>query len=505
LSYVVSVVAAVRHFGKWQQNAWGILYSCCIGAALGTLIGLATGERAVLAICLFMGIMWVDRCSAFDAISRVLSLLLVILGALFPTLSNNEVMGVKSFITLLLIMYIPFAAIGVTLLFPFPALAADDAKRSVGRVCGLVDRLVRAQTQAYCNLDLREFYLSDAETTVDELLLPEIELLEELTPLIEYEAVVFPSLRHLAPSIRFLIGIVRSILVHANLQRNLIRKSVDNATHAVFLYHLEPVLDSISTDIGQALSTVCVHVRDANRTCVDVYYESCGQAAALVLAQLHDCCRLLLGSWSLTMYSGLDLGVWAATASASVAWPWRGRREVDAFAVRHRRRVPERLSSSRRACTTGASTADVVYTAVDSVGDAQSAATGTDVDLLSAIEMGHAVGAGAVAGNGVITGTVGFDALVAGMEVKKANLLYGYHTLRQVFVYREYHLWPHYHSSYCQHSGPAGGSFRAARHLGIGVGCGESVLNGQSPVADLEVLGSRVAFDNNALGLLNLG
>ena len=493
LSYVVSVVAASRHFGKWQLNAWGISYSCLIGAALGTIIGLTTANSAVLAVCLFVGIMWVDRCSAFDALSRVLTLVCVILGALFPSLSNNEVTGVKSFVTLLMIMYIPFAVIGFTLLFPFPSLAADVAKKSMGNLCKNLNRVVQTQTKAYCNNELMEFYLSDAENIIDEFLLPELESMEELIPFIEYEAVVFNSLIHLAPSLRHFISTSRSILIHANLQRNLIRKSVGNTTHAVFLYHLEPALHDISADIKRALTVASRHIESNNRTYVDEYYETFGFISSLVLQSL---CELLQasgsgrGGWSSIRHYAL--GVWAA--STAVPWPWRGHSEVDAFAFSHRRHAPARLSRS--------SADDVVYTAVGrdvAIGAPEN--RDEDGDLESGIGLELGLGLGPTDDN-IGGGTHEFDDLIACMEVKKANLLYGYHCLRQVFIYREYHRWAHFHESFSV--GVVSEHDRCCGSHQVFINA-DSVLNSHSPLEDLEVLGSRVAHDNSSLGLLNLG
>lgn len=525
LSVILSVVGAVRHFGRWQLNAWGILNSCLIGAVLGTIIGLITGNTIALSICLFVAIIWVDRCSAFQPLSRVLTLVAVILGAVFPSMSNNQVIGIKSFITLLMIMYIPFAVIGFTLLFPFPSLAADAAKKSVGNICKYVDRIVRTQAKAYCNIDLREFYLSDVENIIDEFLYPEIELLEELIPFIEYEAIVFPSLVHLAPSLRYLITIVRSVLIHANLQRSLIRKSVENATHLVFLYHLEPVLHSISTDIRQALDMVATHIVSNNRTCIDDYWDACNCTAVSIARQFNEC-LMNFGSirdafnWPSIRYHILRMWV--------VSVPWRGRREVDAFAFNHIRRTTARLNSNSKIFNVNG-VDNVTYTAAVDIDARADSLSGVELEL----GMGQRDDAGPIPSP--VAGAVmspqdtassnlqRYGKLVSEMEAKKTSLLYGYHCLRQIFIFGEYYRWAHFNESFSDatatdgelganensgplNTGPKRNRSRAfSSHLiGIDGDC-TSVLHTHSSVADLQVLGDRVASDNHSLGLLNLG
>lgn len=83
------------------------------------------------------------------------------LGALWPKLSNGLVIGLAPFQYIVLIVCIPYAITGATLLFPRLTLASFAAQHKVSTVCETLNSAVSALVRGFCAADHADLYTAE--------------------------------------------------------------------------------------------------------------------------------------------------------------------------------------------------------------------------------------------------------------------------------------------------------------------------------------------------------
>lgn len=83
------------------------------------------------------------------------------LGALWPKLSDGLIIGLAPFQYIVLIVCVPYAITGVTLLFPRLTLASFAAQHKVSTVCATLNSAVSALVRGFCAADHADLYTAE--------------------------------------------------------------------------------------------------------------------------------------------------------------------------------------------------------------------------------------------------------------------------------------------------------------------------------------------------------
>lgn len=92
---------------------------------------------------------------------NVFILLFPVVGTLWPTLSRGVIIGLEPFKYVVLIVCIPYAITGVTLLFPRLTLASFAAEDKVSKICTTLNSAVSALVRGFCAADYADLYTAE--------------------------------------------------------------------------------------------------------------------------------------------------------------------------------------------------------------------------------------------------------------------------------------------------------------------------------------------------------
>jgi hypothetical protein len=134
-TYVSALLSAISassaYFGQWQIDCWKVLYAAFFGAAIGVPIGYVWQYNYLSVILLFISLTWLYRISYWDRLAKVICGLGLVLGALYPTLTNGKIIGVPLIQDIIPLLTVPWLITGCTLLFPRLTLASYAAQDKV--------------------------------------------------------------------------------------------------------------------------------------------------------------------------------------------------------------------------------------------------------------------------------------------------------------------------------------------------------------------------------------
>ncbi|RYH30274.1 hypothetical protein EON65_05730 [archaeon] len=252
LSPVITIIASSMYFGLWQENFFNMSYGVIIGTAIGVLIGLAYKITPLHIVLIFVALTWINRMPQWDRLTQILSSLSMMLGAVWPFLTDGSVMGLNSFAIVLSINFIPYLITGFSLLFPRLALATYHARFQALLVC----RKLSSMTVAiYDDVDicLAEFDQHHSEVVAD------LAALKSLARHVDYERIVFRSVQHLPASLMVFIEISELIVQELLGIRDMMKKISFNTTHSKFASHLKPFLVDLAVEMEISLSMVGEH------------------------------------------------------------------------------------------------------------------------------------------------------------------------------------------------------------------------------------------------------
>ena len=162
-AYLAPIYSAISggslYVGQWQGDMWRSVYATPICGGIGVIIGLVSAEIIPLQLILqFIALTWMNRISAWDRLPKVIGGVSMILGVLWPSVSNGYLTGRVAITYIIMIHYIPYLITGITLFFPYISLATYAAQKKVDDVCIKLNSASVALTRAFCATDYVDLY-----------------------------------------------------------------------------------------------------------------------------------------------------------------------------------------------------------------------------------------------------------------------------------------------------------------------------------------------------------
>ena len=162
-AYLAPIYSAISggslYVGQWQGDLWRSVYATPICGGIGVIIGMLSYHIVPLQLIMkFIAINWMNRISAWDRLPKVIGGVSMILGVLWPSVSNGHLTGRVAFTYIIMIHYIPYIITGVTLCFPYVSLATYAAQKKVDDVCTKLNSATVALTRAFCATDYVDLY-----------------------------------------------------------------------------------------------------------------------------------------------------------------------------------------------------------------------------------------------------------------------------------------------------------------------------------------------------------
>jgi hypothetical protein len=256
LSLAISIISATMYFGLWQSNTWKIMYSSFFGSFSGAVVSLTWPSPALFVLLFFLGIVALNKISLWDQFAKIIGGLCFVISALSQASQPQSPVAV--FGAVMLVVNIPAAITGITLLAPIPNLAATSCvwrvrivqtavlpceltmlrPPQVNEVSLKLGEALALHLQAFCEPEYTELYESEAAmlaSRCQDLL----SALPSLAAHAEQEACLFPSLGGLAAAVRAFAAGAASVLVEAQCMRDAHSRIVANTTHAKYVAALE--------------------------------------------------------------------------------------------------------------------------------------------------------------------------------------------------------------------------------------------------------------------------
>lgn len=212
------------------------------------IVGLCWNNFPLQIIVLFLCLVWVNKCSSFEQLSKVIGGLVVVLGGLWSTLTNGQISGFRAFISLVRLVCLPYALTGLTLLLPYPSLATDRAISVCASISTSTTTAMRILVKSFCSTDYTDLYASQLEGCLQDMQVAVSEL-EQLLPLCECECMVFTSLKKRFPSLKRFCDISAKLIFELENIRD-IRVKILNEVQAEFVSYLQAdmvlIIDNLS-------------------------------------------------------------------------------------------------------------------------------------------------------------------------------------------------------------------------------------------------------------------
>ena len=256
ISPILSAVAAVNvYYGMWMAAQYKVAYSNVVCSALGVLCGLASDQPALLVVLMFLGLVWVSHCTYYDQLSKVIGSLSLVLGSIFPYITNNAYSPGVTLMVLIAIMQVPFLLTGLTLLVPRRALAVADCRLKASLVCEKLQAAIALTVTGFSLPEDVDFFGSKVEHLLQQSLVVLSEL-DALLVFVEWEVICFPQHRDMLHSLKGFVSLARACCSQLTGLQAMLAKVVNNATQQAFARALQASLLSSCTELETALELV---------------------------------------------------------------------------------------------------------------------------------------------------------------------------------------------------------------------------------------------------------
>ena len=257
LSPVLSTISGKSiYFGQWMSDIYKISYSTTLGSCLGVAIGLLKDIIPLQLILLFFFITTINRVSYWDHLTKVIASLTLVLGTLRPHLGGYG--GSELLRELIALIIIPFAITGITLLIPFPSLAANTARSLCVNICKDLQDSIELINKIFDTIDSFELYavkldhlFKDIDGGLNEL--------KVLHTFISNEVILFRRSKHLNTILPIFIDRTTQAANEIQNCKKFLHNIRDNSTQKVFATHLKKPIINLCQEINSIIKVINNH------------------------------------------------------------------------------------------------------------------------------------------------------------------------------------------------------------------------------------------------------
>ena len=259
LSPVLSVLTATKYMGELQTVYWSVVYSTVLCSPLGVVMGYTWEYKYLQLLCVFLGILIINKCESWTPLAKVFGALCYMLGVLLPTVTGGDSTknSLQVCIQLILVTNVPILITGVSLLLPQPMLSLDKCQEVVASLCNKLSITTDSLVDAFLFPDQADLYSSMANQYMIEAGAL-LDSLRQLQSTLKKESFLFSSLRPINRKVASLIPLLSDMLDNLRALHEIGQDISPNRTQEMFVTLLQSPLQRFQEAMHVLLEEVIV-------------------------------------------------------------------------------------------------------------------------------------------------------------------------------------------------------------------------------------------------------
>lgn len=237
------------------MNFYKVIIATVVGGGLGILIGYSYETKPLQLVLFFIASSWVNKMPGWDRSSMVLGTLAMILGSVWPNLTDGQVLGRKAFQSILAIQLVPYIITGFSILFPKPGLATYAARAQVVVVCRKLSLMTSSTVNAFKSYDYLDLHCAEFDQWLTDVR-AELAMLRQLQVYIDYERMIFWNVANFPAALSIFIDIAELLIQELIGLQTMVKSITYNHTQEIFVEVLTPVLVEMNEEMEIALTLV---------------------------------------------------------------------------------------------------------------------------------------------------------------------------------------------------------------------------------------------------------
>lgn len=167
----------------------------------------------------------------------------LVLGCLFPLITDGKIVGFESFTRIIAIINIPWFITGFTLIFPSPSLAVDELSRKSVKVAEAMNKVFVALIKSFCVSDFADLYLAEASSLCNEIN-SNLQEISKLLPFAEAETKILTGYQPRYKTLLNFCDLNNKLFVEFRGLISICTRLINDRNQAVYVTELtEPLLD----------------------------------------------------------------------------------------------------------------------------------------------------------------------------------------------------------------------------------------------------------------------
>lgn len=237
------------------MNFYKVIIATIVGGGLGILIGYSYETKPLQLVLFFIASSWVNKMPGWDRSSMVLGTLAMILGSVWPNLTDGQVLGRKAFQSILAIQLVPYIITGFSILFPKPGLATYAARAQVVVVCRKLSLMTSSTVNAFKSYDYLDLHCAEFDQWLTDVR-AELAMVRQLQVYIDYERMIFWNVANFPAALSIFIDIAELLIQELIGLQTMVKSITYNHTQEIFVEVLTPVLVEMNEEMEIALTLV---------------------------------------------------------------------------------------------------------------------------------------------------------------------------------------------------------------------------------------------------------
>lgn len=255
ISPVLSIISSTLYFGAWQLAFYKVIIATIVGGGIGILVGYSYEMKPLQLVLFFLASLWINKMPGWDRTSMVLGTLAMILGSVWPNLTNGVVLARKSFVSILALQFIPYIITGFSLIFPKTGLATYAARVQAVIICRKLSLMASSTINAFKSYDYLDLHCAEFDQWLTDVR-GELASLSQLKEYIKYEKMIFWNVADFPAALSIFIDIAELLIQELIGLQSMVKSIIYNHTQELFVELLTPTLVDMNEEIEIALTLV---------------------------------------------------------------------------------------------------------------------------------------------------------------------------------------------------------------------------------------------------------
>jgi hypothetical protein len=255
ISPVLSIISSTLYFGAWQLAFYKVIIATIVGGGIGILVGYSYEMKPLQLVLFFLASLWINKMPGWDRTSMVLGTLAMILGSVWPNLTNGVVLARKSFVSILALQFIPYIITGFSLIFPKTGLATYAARVQAVIICRKLSLMASSTINAFKSYDYLDLHCAEFDQWLTDVR-GELASLSQLKEYIKYEKMIFWNVADFPAALSIFVDIAELLVQELIGLQSMVKSIIYNHTQELFVELLTPILVDMNEEMEIALTLV---------------------------------------------------------------------------------------------------------------------------------------------------------------------------------------------------------------------------------------------------------